>query len=175
MISEFSRRRTLGVLGAFGAVVLGRVGRACELTADAKPDGPSPFAGIWTYRSLINNPDPKVAFNDLAFAVADLTIREAGFGEFAGRLSFDNDGLSLKGTITYGNPFTVRFQGNGDSAGTKGWIYNYQGYLAPAWPDGVDQRPAIIGTIVRTVAHGAGNPAGFVASFIAVKRDSAGK
>jgi hypothetical protein len=174
-MNRLSRRRTLGFLGAFGAVVLGRVGRAGELIADPRTDGPSPFAGVWTYRSLINNPDPKVAFNDLEFAVADLTVNDAGFGEFAGRLSFGDDGLALKGTITYGNPFAVRFQGNGDSAGTKGWIYNYQGYLAPAWPDGVNQRPAIVGTIVRTVAHGAGNPAGFVASFVAVKRDTAAK
>jgi hypothetical protein len=174
-MSRLSRRRTLGILGAFGAAAVGRFGRADGATVDPRPDGPSPFAGIWTYRSFINNPDPKVAFNDLEFAVADLNIRDAGFGEFVGRLTFGADGLALKGTITYGNPFTVRFQGNGDSAGTKGWIYNYQGYLAPAWPDGVDQRAAIVGTIVRTVAHGAGNPAGFVASFIAVKRDTAAK
>ena len=130
--------------------------------------------GNWTYRSFINNPDPKVAFNDLEFAVAQLTIRPAAFGVLDGRLSFGTDGLALKGTITYGNPFTLRFEGTGDSAGTKGWVYDYLGFLAPAWPNGIDQRPAIVGTIVRTVTHSDGQAkAGFVASFIAVKRDPA--
>ena len=109
------------------------------------------FAGAWTYRSFLNNPDPKVSFNDLEFATARLTIRsDAAFGVLVGRLSFGGDGLTLKGTSRYVNPFALRFQGTGDSAGTKGWVYNYLGLLAPAWPNGVDQRPAIVGTISRS-------------------------
>jgi hypothetical protein len=64
----------------------------------------------------------------------------------------------------------VRFQGIGEGAGAEGWVYDYVGYLVPAWPNGVDQRLALVGSVVRTVAHGA-NPAGMVASWIAVKQD----
>ena len=59
------------------------------------------------------------------------------------------------------------------------WIYDYQGYLIPHWPNGVDERPAIVGSVIRTIPHsgsappGGGpppiNPAGVVASFYAVR------
>lgn len=94
-----------------------------------------------------------------------------------GRLSFGTDYLALKGTLTYGNPFTARFQGVGATAGTiengKPWIYDYLGFVAPAWPNGVNQRPAIVGTLVRDVTHSDGQAkAGMVASFIAVRKDA---
>jgi hypothetical protein len=78
--------------------------------------------------------------------------------------------LRLTGTSSVGTPFAVRFQGIGEGSDAEGWVYDYVGYLVPAWPNGVDQRPALVGSVVRTVAHGA-NPAGMVASWIAVKRD----
>jgi hypothetical protein len=40
----------------------------------------------------------------------------------------------------------------------------------PSWPNGVEQRPALVGTVIRVVAHGPTSPAGFVASFVAVKK-----
>jgi hypothetical protein len=125
---------------------------------------------MWTYRSFLSNPDIDTEFNKLEFARATLVIEQTPFGVLRGRLSFGDDGLGLKGGVTFGNPFTARFQGRGDSAGTKGWIYDYLGFLVPVWPDGVDQRPAIVGTVLRTVAHGQ-SPAGVVASFVAARRD----
>ena len=168
-MNHLHRRDVLAALGGAGLASL--IETRPAMAAEAAPDV---FAGTWTYRSFLNNPDPKVPFNDLEFAVADLIIQgDAGFGVLAGRLSFGADGLGLKGTITYGNPFTLRFQGTGDSAGTKGWVYDYLGFYAPTWPNGIDQRAAIIGTIVRTVTHSDGKAkAGVTASFIAVKRDA---
>jgi hypothetical protein len=43
------------------------------------------------------------------------------------------------------------------------------GFVVPEWPNGVDQRPAMVGSTVRTVPHD-GAPAGSVASWIAVKQ-----
>jgi len=44
------------------------------------------------------------------------------------------------------------------------------------WPNGIDQVPAIVGTIVRTIPHSSGSggvaPAGVVAQWIAVKQQS---
>jgi hypothetical protein len=139
--------------------------------------GPNPVVGDWTYRSLLSDPDPNTPFGNLAFAVADLRFDEAPFGQVVGRLSFGDDYLGLKGTLTFGNPFTARFQGVGATPGTieqgRPWIYDYLGFVAPAWPNGIDQRPAILGTVVRTATHSQGQAkAGLVASWIAVRKDA---
>jgi hypothetical protein len=170
MTRALTRRAALGAAGAVSLGVLADV-----LTADdSKPTvaQAATFVGTWTYRSFLSNPDIDVDFNKLEFARATLLIEKAPFGVLRGKLSFGDDYLALKGRISYGNPFTARFQGKGATAGTKGWIYDYLGYLVPMWPDGVDQRPAIVGTVIRTVPHSEGKAkAGVVASFIAVLRD----
>ena len=96
-------------------------------------------------------------------------INEPSLGEVSGTLGGEGWSLALTGRLTYGNPFTVRFQGAGDIGGEP-WVYDYRGFLAPAWPNGIDQRPAIVGTIVRTIPHGQAE-AGYVASWIAVRQD----
>jgi hypothetical protein len=129
------------------------------------------FVGSWTYRSFQNLPDPDLTFNDLFFGQATLII--AGFdpGSFSGRLVFRSGAeMTLSGSSTFDTPVTVRFQGRGSSPGIEDFLYDYVGYLVPDWPNGVGQVPAIVGSIVRTAPHGE-NPAGVVASWIAVKRD----
>lgn len=47
----------------------------------------------------------------------------------------------------------------------------------PHWPNGVGQRQAIVGTVIRTLPHSGGQPskavpAGVVASFYAVREES---
>lgn len=167
-----SRRCVLGVTTAAGlsGLALGR-------DAHAADDAVNPFVGTWTYRSFLNDPDITKPFNDLKFAAADLVFEKSAFGALSGKLSFGDDFLKVTGAATYGNPFAARFQGVGATPGTiedgKPWIYDYQGYLVPAWPNGVDQRPAIVGSVIRTVPHSGGQAkAGVVASFIAVRRDS---
>jgi Domain of unknown function (DUF4440) len=170
LVYPLTRRKALGA--ALAGATLVSVSGAGEEGYD------KPLAGSWTYRSFINDPDPNLPFNDLEFAVADLRLDDAPFGRLSGRLSFGSDYLGLKGSVTYGNPFTLRFQGVGATAGTiedgHPWVYDYLGFLAPAWPNGIDQRPAIVGTIVRTVAHSQGKAkAGVVASWIALRQDAA--
>ena len=57
------------------------------------------------------------------------------------------------------------------------WVYDYVGYVSAPWPNGIDQRPALTGSIVRTVPHASGSggvaPAGVVCSWYAVMRDPA--
>jgi hypothetical protein len=132
------------------------------------------LVGRWTYRSFRNLPDPAVPCDQgatrLLFGLGMLEIEPFASGAFSGRLVFDETTvLRLTGTSSVGNPLAVRFQGIGEGPGAEGWVYDYVGYLLPTWPNGVDQRPALVGSVVRTVAHGA-NPAGMVASWIAVKR-----
>jgi hypothetical protein len=51
---------------------------------------------------------------------------------------------------------------------TDGWEYDYVGYLASTWPNGIGQVPAIVGTVIRAKPHGQ-SKAGFVASFVCDK------
>jgi hypothetical protein len=70
---------------------------------------------------------------------------------------------------------TARFTGKGDKSESKDWLYDYLAFLIPAWPIGVDQRPAIVGTAIRTKPHKSGTgmgPAGVVSQWIAVKQDA---
>jgi hypothetical protein len=173
MSRHMTRRTILRMLGALGLGAFARPGPGRILAGQAADPAEATFAGSWTYRSFLSNPDINVDFSKLEFARAALVIDPTPQGVFRGKLSFDTDYLTLKGNVAYGNPFTARFQGRGATAPTEGWIYDYLGYLIPMWPDGVNQRPAIVGTVIRTVPHSDGKAkAGVVASFIAVKRDT---
>jgi hypothetical protein len=133
----------------------------------------NPFHGTWTYRSFINDPDIAKDFNALEFGRGELEIEAFDPGSFRGRLSFGNTyQFKLAGASSFGNPFALRFQGVGDTADSQGQIYDYTGYLVPGWPNGVEQRAAIVGSVIRTVPHDGGRaPAGVVASWIALRRD----
>ncbi|HEX8150742.1 MAG TPA: hypothetical protein VF591_26395 [Pyrinomonadaceae bacterium] len=130
--------------------------------------------GTWTYRSFLNDPDLSTQFNDLEFGRANIRIDPAPMNEFKGLLYGPGFKLNLKGSTTYGNPFTVRFQGTGQVGGEE-WVYDYVGYVVRPWPNGADQRMAMVGSIVRTVPHKSGSggvsPAGVVCSWIAVRQD----
>ncbi|GHD60814.1 hypothetical protein [Jeongeupia chitinilytica] len=130
-----------------------------------------PLTGTWTYRSLQNDPDLNTAFNDLEFGRGNIDIEPAPQGVFKGRIYGPGWELQLNGSISYGNPSTVRFQGRGVVGGEE-WIYDYIGYLSPPWPNGIDQRPALAGSIVRTIPHASGSggvsPAGVACTWYAV-------
>ena len=140
----------------------------------------NPLTGSWTYRSFLNDPDIGKAFNDLEFGRGTIVIAEAPMAVLRGTIGGPGWSLALKGARAYGNPMSVRFQGKGIVGGEE-WIYDYEGWLVPAWPNGVQQVPAMVGSIVRTVPHsgsapkGGGpppiNPAGVVASWYAVRAD----
>ncbi|HKC63046.1 MAG TPA: hypothetical protein VKB86_05385 [Pyrinomonadaceae bacterium] len=133
------------------------------------------LVGTWTYRSFLNDPDLSTQFNNLEFGRGNIQIEPAPMNEFKGRIYDVGWQLDLKGSTTYGNPFTVRFQGTGVVGGEE-WIYDYEGYVIRPWPNGINQRMAIVGTIVRTIPHSSGTggtaPAGVVCSWIAVKQDA---
>jgi hypothetical protein len=131
----------------------------------------NPFIGNWTYRSFLSDPNLATPFNDLEFGRATITIEEAPLGVLLGTIGGPGWSLALSGSINYGDPFSVRFQGKG-LVGAEEWIYDYLGYLIKPWPNGVNQVPAITGSVVRTIPHG-GSPAGVVCSWIAVRQAAA--
>jgi hypothetical protein len=136
----------------------------------------NPFQGTWTYRSFLNDPtltggDPQ-KLAALLFAEATLTLGDAESNIFEGHLAFDaNSVMDLKGALTsgHGTPAHAHIVGQGrPGTSTAQLFYDYDGSLAERWPNGVNQVPAITGSVIRVKPHD-GKPAGLVASFIAVK------
>jgi hypothetical protein len=133
--------------------------------------------GIWTYRSYLNDPmlignDPKRALAQI-FGEGVLTFTHCDENNFKSVLDFGGGAeMDLFGTIVKGsglNPATLLITGTGrEETSTAKWVYQYQGFVVPAWAEGVKQVPAIVGTVIRTIPHGSG-PAGVVASFILIK------
>ena len=131
------------------------------------------LTGIWTYRSLLNDPNLDTEFDKLEFGRGTIVIAEAPMQILTGTIGGTGWSLALTGSRSYGNPMHVRFHGKGVVNGDQ-WIYDYEGYLVPHWPNGVDQRPAIVGSVIRTIPHsgstpGSVAPAGVVCSFYAVR------
>lgn len=140
------------------------------------------FVGSWDYRSFLNDPDAVVTATVdgeeqqvlQLFGYGVISIVAAPMEILTGTIGGEGWELELHGSRSYGNPMTVQFQGKGRVSGAE-WIYDYVGYLAPEWPNGVDQTPAMVGSIVRAIPHPSGDggvsPAGVVASWYAIKRD----
>jgi hypothetical protein len=133
------------------------------------------LTGRWTYRSYINAPslvgaDPRAALA-LIFGEGVLDF-EAGDGDrFRGALGMASGyALTLEGEILPGDRTGFSIVGLGvDGTPTQGWRYDYRGVVGYEWPNGVEQVPSLLGTVVRVNAHGPSAPAGYTASFIAVR------
>ena len=91
--------------------------------------------------------------------------------EWEGRL------LDLRGAVRLwdppptggGEPVSFQIVGTGrPGTDTAGWEYYYHGYLTRHWPEGINQRPALVGSVMRAKPHGEAAPA--VAPFIALKQ-----
>jgi hypothetical protein len=155
-------------------------------------------AGQWTYRSyrddagvLVNADAPPAVqaltaiYGDgVTTAAAALKALNLVFGE--GIITFDPPAAdALTGNLDMGGGYVLDFKGttqttpSGDisiavigtgRAGTKteNWEYDYKATTTPKWPNGVNQVPTLVGTVVRAKPHN-GAPAGVVASFIAIK------
>src|ERR1043166_9039562 len=117
----------------------------------------NPFVGSWTYRSVLNDPDVNSDFDKLEFGRGTLTITAKSATTLGGTIGGPGWSLNLHGSFGYGSPMQVRFQGKGLIGGEE-WIYDYIGWLVPAWPNsnGRLQRAAIVGSVVRTIPHSGG-------------------
>lgn len=127
--------------------------------------------GLWTYRSLLNNPDLTLDFNALEFGRGNLKIETQSDGTLTGKIYDTGWELELKGSIQQGSPATLWFQGKGIVSGSL-WVYDYLCYVVPQIPNGENQIPALVGSVTRAIPHPDGqggiSPAGVVCSFYAV-------
>lgn len=147
--------------------------KASRIAPPAPLPSPNTFTGQWRYRSFLNEPKHVDKIDDILFAEGVLTFAETlgvltGTGDFGPGYTVD-----FQGVTSYGGSPTVRFLCRGTGPTNQDWHYDYVGTIAPTWPNGVGQIPAIIGTLVRSAPHkssdGSMEPAGVTASFIAVK------
>jgi hypothetical protein len=133
--------------------------------------------GNWTYRSFIN--DPQEVGSDaqralaLIFGEGKLTVDVTAPSLFRAVLDFGGGAaMDLFGEIVADSgvsPTVLIITGTGRAeTSTAGWVYQYKGFVVPQWSEGVNQVPAIVGTVIRTIPHGTGK-AGLVASFVIVR------
>lgn len=134
--------------------------------------------GRWTYRSYRN--DAALVAGNAQKALQNI------FGEGIFSLAVSNG--KVTGTLDMGSGYVLDLSGpvvpvsGGDvriafmmigtgrsGTPTAGWEYDYHGTDAFTWPKGIDQVPAFVGSVLRAKPHD-GSPAGYVASFIAVKQ-----
>jgi hypothetical protein len=129
--------------------------------------------------------DPIYGQGNAATASAALKALNLLFGE--GVMTFDQlSGNTVTGIFDMGGGFVLDLKGTmqktpaGDIAveligtgragtPTENWEYDYKATTTPKWPNGIDQVPSLVGTVIRAKPHGTAK-AGFVASFIAVKQ-----
>jgi hypothetical protein len=101
------------------------------------------------------------------------TVKDALAAAFEGELSFGSGSvMDLKGVVTPAHDGVAphaHIVGKGrPGTSTEHYFYDYDGSLTEQWPNGVNQVPAITGSVIRVKPHD-GRQAGLVASFIAVK------
>lgn len=131
------------------------------------------IAGKWQYFSFLNPPALDATGNYAQlFGMGTMTLRTPSSTTVAG--TFDMGGgyvLDLKGTVSTSSGRTsIHMAGLGrPNTPTAGWEYDYDGVMAEKWPNGVNQVPALTGSVIRAKPHN-GQPAGVVASFIDVKQ-----
>ena len=109
--------------------------------------------GVYTYRSLLNRPDPVGDFNAIRFAEAEVHLLVRADGTVAGTLAFpaepgspEQSFLDLSGRGGDWSPVRLRFTGRGRTdTDVSDFVYDYEGEVAPAMPGAVDQRLALTG------------------------------
>ena len=77
------------------------------------------LVGKWSYRSLLNNPDLSISFNNLRFGqgTIDMVIDENG--RISGTIGGPGWSLNLSGVASEGDPSVARFEGRGDIGGEE--------------------------------------------------------
>lgn len=174
-----------------------KAGEVFPIIAVRKPPSRlrSEFAGLWTYRRFGNNTDFTPVYKKAPRNADELILQEAdlkletptNWWTLQGTIEWPGGGLlDLKGGLRrFDPPYRARREGEPvdyvrDAVGfeimgtgrpgtdTAGWEYHYLGYLTPQWPNGIAQRTALVGSVIRAKPGGEAAPA--VAPFIALKR-----
>ena len=107
---------------------------------------------IRTYRSLKNTLAFATEFNDLEEGRATLVINISDNISISDTSRDDGCSLNLKGSIQYGSPATLRFQGPGN-VDQEPWIYEDLFYQVPLISNGEFQIPTLVRSPTRAIKH----------------------
>lgn len=145
--------------------------------SELKPQEIDMLSGQWTYRSFHNRTDLvgddagaalALIFGEGVFDLEAVTYTHfRGTADFGGGYKMDLDANIQPGDAGGSVEFDIVGKGIAGSA-TDGWRYDYKGAFGHRWDNGIEQRPSMVGTVVRTNPHGDAK-AGYTASFIAVQ------
>ncbi len=151
------------------------------------------LTGSYSYRSFDNNPDPEAA--DLSFFVANLELQQSESGELSGTLVgfAPNDEYEITGSVDYGDDQDGGSSYQGDSSGewwdrrlifradvrgstpeNEGKLYQWVGYFPGMWPEGINQIPTLVGSVLRAKRPDDPSLEGYVRAFTAVKKVDGG-
>lgn len=137
--------------------------------------------GYYTYRSILNRPDPVGDFNKIKFAEAELFLHVGDDGVVSGLLAFPAEPaarekgiMDLTGSVLSWEPLRLHFLGKGRSnTEISDYEYEYDCAAALTWDfSSPPQRTMLSGTVRRNKDHDTAK-AGATASFVAVKHDFA--
>ena len=103
------------------------------------------LTGYYTYRSMLNRPDPTDDLNEIRFGQGELFLWVAPDGAIRGTLAFPADPLAsqkdfmdVTGRVSAWSPVTVDLEGVGrPGTATADFNYRYQATLAPTFPEAV--------------------------------------
>lgn len=127
--------------------------------------------GTWTYRSYHSDPNLDATPQSLLYGVWELDLKVDSFNQVSGTMSMGGWSMNLNGEFASGDPGKLKLNIAGKVAGEQRQ-YLAEGYISPNWNEGVGQRPAFVGSIVRQSDNRAKKNNGYVAQWIAVKQDS---
>lgn len=134
------------------------------------------LSGHWTYRAYRNMTE--LVGNDQQAALMLICgegvfeLHQSEDGRVQGALGMETGyALRITGSVeTTGDRPSFALFGEGlDGTATAGQRHEYRGVFGHMWPDGVDQVPALLGTVLQVKGHSPNQPAGYTASFIAVR------
>jgi hypothetical protein len=153
------------------------------------------LAGTWVYRSFVNLPQvlPRIyptgtpredleRWSGYLFGQGEIELHPGYSGSLSGTLVMRPEWeMDLAGRIVEENGRVLLFWNAIGRKGREsdGWMYEYRGELVPHWPNARVQTDAIVGSVVRTVAHDDMDPlartdrvarAGSVVSFVMVRK-----
>jgi len=136
------------------------------------------LSGKWTYRSYHNRSDliagdaEKALKNIFGEGVFEFTpetyVRFGGFFDMGGEYRMELEATLVPFEGTRSAEISIIARGIAGTP-TEGWQYDYRATFGHRWDNGLDQVPSFVGTVIRVKPHGAA-PAGYVASFIAVRQ-----
>jgi len=120
------------------------------------------FPGTWYYRSFRNDPayvyptPPRAG--ELILAEAVFNLRSPTSTTLQGEIEWLTGGpLDLTGSVKPDDSFEILATGR-PGTNRDGWVFLYEGHLTRNWPNGVDQRPALVGSTTIRAPPGPGGP-----------------